>query len=601
LINDQLRNLLNLIIPCLGEDEVKVDGFKPLNNQNEIYRIFQKEGGEPPSSEEVENITGIESENDNPGEESGFSYQKIENAALYEPRIEFIKNQLESILSLVELESGGKVALIDGFRLKDLKDWIVPISSDPSDIFEHAGTRCNCDCVFCYNKGTPPSLSLQSPRRPPKEEFDELRTRIKYYNPVANRGLFPTIGSPHEVLAHPYIHEVLGELRRNTEKNFRIVTNGASLMPEMIETLARLKPVYLDIDLNSSDPLRRGNLMRDGRPHVAIEALPLLKEAAIPYSVIIVPWPHPGEDEMLNDLEKTVAYALKHDVHLVQISMPGYSKYLSRERLFNHEAIWQLIVDKVCELRETYDCPIVIMPGMYEENRTREEKNIAEVIGLVKNSPAALGALRRGDIIRRIGGIVIKNRRQARHILSIMQHSRSGVQTVEVERKDHKMELSIDLSQFDYPYSPSTDPHVGVIFMGTGLRTGHLEQLRSIIDSHRAKRVLFLSSELMRPGFEQGLREKHGFADVDLHIEVPANTFFGGNIFMGDLLVVKDFITCIENYIKANKHKPDVVIIPSSPFHLSQWGRDLTGRCYLDIERETGVPVALLQCDTIYD
>ena len=47
--------------------------------------------------------------------------------------------------------------------------------------------------------------------------------------------------------------------------------------------------------------------------------------------------------------------------------------------------------------------------------------------------------------------------------------------------------------------------------------------------------------------------------------------------------------------------EPDLVVIPSSPFHLSGWGRDLTGRVYLDIERSTGIPVALVECEPIFD
>ena len=46
---------------------------------------------------------------------------------------------------------------------------------------------------------------------------------------------------------------------------------------------------------------------------------------------------------------------------------------------------------------------------------------------------------------------------------------------------------------------------------------------------------------------------------------------------------------------------PDLVVIPSSPFHLSGWGRDLTGRVYKEIERLTEIPVALVECDPIFD
>ena len=70
---------------------------------------------------------------------------------------------------------------------------------------------------------------------------------------------------------------------------------------------------------------------------------------------------------------------------------------------------------------------------------------------------------------------------------------------------------------------------------------------------------------------------------------------------MGDLLVVQDFIDYIKDYVTSTDKKPDLIVIPSSPFNISGWGRDLTGRVYLDIERETGIHVEIIECQTIYD
>jgi nucleotide-binding universal stress UspA family protein len=70
---------------------------------------------------------------------------------------------------------------------------------------------------------------------------------------------------------------------------------------------------------------------------------------------------------------------------------------------------------------------------------------------------------------------------------------------------------------------------------------------------------------------------------------------------MGDLMVVQDFIEAIEDFMEEENIRPDLVVIPSSPFNLSGWGRDLTGRVYLDIERRSGCPVALVECDPIFD
>ncbi len=69
---------------------------------------------------------------------------------------------------------------------------------------------------------------------------------------------------------------------------------------------------------------------------------------------------------------------------------------------------------------------------------------------------------------------------------------------------------------------------------------------------------------------------------------------------MGDLLVVQDFIEAIGDHLRKNP-PPDLVVIPSSPFSLGQWRRDLEGRVFTEIERSAGVPVALLDCEPIYD
>ncbi|NWF56249.1 MAG: hypothetical protein HXY45_15805 [Syntrophaceae bacterium] len=69
---------------------------------------------------------------------------------------------------------------------------------------------------------------------------------------------------------------------------------------------------------------------------------------------------------------------------------------------------------------------------------------------------------------------------------------------------------------------------------------------------------------------------------------------------MGDLLVVRDFIKAIREFLRKNP-PPDLVVIPSSPFSLGQWRRDLQGRAFPEIERAVGLPVALLDCDPIFD
>ncbi|MDP2952133.1 MAG: hypothetical protein Q8O76_02300, partial [Chloroflexota bacterium] len=206
------------------------------------------------------------------------------------------------------------------------------------------------------------------------------------------------------------------------------------------------------------------------------------------------------------------------------------------------------------------------------------------------------------DIIARVNGLTVRNRPQARDLLSLVHQSEAPNATVAVRRGSQFIELSLDPRSFGYPYCTDTDRHLGIVFLGTGFRASHLERLREIIASRGAKHVLLLSSRLVRPTLEEGLREASLLPpDVHLEIEVPRNRFFGGNIFIGDLLVVQDFIDHIHDHLARAAQKPDLIAIPSSPFSLGPWQRDLTGRPYLDIERAVGIPVELIECSPILE
>jgi len=394
-ITSQLRNLLDVVILTQGDRELKVDGFKLLSDKASIYEIGHSEAASPS--------------------------QSLGSVALYEPRIELIKRQLESLLSVVELEADGAVTHINGFRLKKPSDWLVSSSGDPSEILEYAASRCNCDCIMCYNKGNPPSLALKSNKRRTIDEFKEIEARLNHFSPSEGVSLFPSLGTSWEVTAHPHFMQILRSLREKTSKPLRITTNGKSLTPKMVNELADLKPLYLYLSLNSSSRQRRQRLMRDDKPQIAISAPKLLRDKGIPYAVVIVPWPVDSIGEMCDDLHKTIIYADDCGAHLVEVNLPGYSRWFSAQEMFNLDEVWKACVSTVRGLREEMGCPIVAMPTMYEENLYEEHKNLPRIIGLVQNSPAARSGLRKGDIITAINNIPVRTRPQARDMLSMLQ------------------------------------------------------------------------------------------------------------------------------------------------------------------------------------
>lgn len=48
MIRAQMENILNIIIPLEGQREVKIDGFKLLQDRRTVYKIFPQEQ-EPPN------------------------------------------------------------------------------------------------------------------------------------------------------------------------------------------------------------------------------------------------------------------------------------------------------------------------------------------------------------------------------------------------------------------------------------------------------------------------------------------------------------------------------------------------------------------------
>jgi membrane-associated protease RseP (regulator of RpoE activity) len=219
---------------------------------------------------------------------------------------------------------------------------------------------------------------------------------------------------------------------------------------------------------------------------------------------------------------------------------------------------------------------------------------------MVKNSPAAHGGIQKGDLILSIGGLKVSSRPQARDLLHLHHQNRTPALSLSIQRGKKILELDLLTGQHGYPYAPETDHHLGMIFMGAGFRPSLLEDLKTLITNHQARNVLLLSSPLVKPVFLQILRGSSFFGGIQIRVEVPENRYFGGNICMGDLLVAQDFIEAIRDYLRKNS-PPDLVVIPSSPFSLGQWRRDLEGRVFTAIERAAGLPVALLDCEPIYD
>lgn len=539
-------------------------------------------------------------------------YESADSVLLTEPRIEAIRRELQALLELVTLESGGRPVDIDGFRLRDPAHW-GGYPTSLSEIFWHLSSVCNYSCEFCYEKGNPPDFPIQSAPRMASPE--EIETRLRHYDPVTRTGLFTTRTAINEPFANRRAVEYLRQMRaRAPGELLSFVTNGSYLDEDVIRALSELQPLFFNLSIYSADPVLRRRVLRDHRPERALAAVPLLRRYEVPYMANLVMWPSIPFD----DMERTIALMAEHGATLLRVCLGGYSRYLDGDfPRFDAREYWPEVVERVERLRGRYPVALLIEPSSY----TRRDTD-AVIDDVVRGSPAARAGLRRGDQILAVDGAPVLSRMSAASALRRGARDRdprppgvpaapgsaagagARLSRIEIEREGQRLEVELDrydpIAMATYPYgrvAQFNDFIHGLILTDT-LRYASLRAARQIIERRGARRVLLLTSAMIEPILMDMIERTGAFSGADVRVRVARNEYFGGTINVGDLLVVSDFIKAIEEF-RSEEGAPDLVLIPASPFASSPWQRDLTGRPWLDIERLTGVPVDVIPCSSI--
>lgn len=520
----------------------------------------------------------------------GSSYQMVDSYKLTEPRIEMIYRRLAALLQVVEMESSGEPVEIDGFRLREPMMWISPVGPAYSELW-HISNACNLRCPFCYEEGDPKEGStLNDP--PAMATMEELETRLKYRNPIEGTGLFQPLTYTNEIFCNPLAMEMMERLREvSPGEVFTFVTNGTYLTEAVVARIAKLKPVFFNFSVNSLNPAIRKRRFLDRHPERVIHALQLLRKYRLPYLGSLVCWPTiPWED-----IKNTVRELDRAGCAVIRFSFSSYSKFL-KTRPFNRQEFWTKGLSVALKLMEEVETPIKIEPYHY-----MDPTFLANVAGVIKDSPAARAGVRARDQIVKIENHYILT---SNHALSALSQTAERSRTVKITYRrfidGQEIESVLDnaASPFGYPYDELLDfPGFewGLIIVDN-LKLSYLKEMRTIIDKHNAKRVLLCSSEIMKPIVLQMIEQSQAFQDIEVLLEVPENRFFGGNIRLGDLLVVEDFVHFINEYKIRSNQPIDLVIIPSSPFSTGSWRRDLTGTPINEIERRVGIKVEFVPC-----
>ena len=231
------------------------------------------------------------------------------------------------------------------------------------------------------------------------------------------------------------------------------------------------------------------------------------------------------------------------------------------------------------------------------------------VEGIYRNSPADRAGLQIGDRILSVNEKEVVTKLQTLQLLSpFEQKSKEPIQlTFQREGVVYKTALSYDYQIDDdwYPFKPAgyeLPPVASGIHLSQDFLVDYLITLLRLQRQNNARSVLLFSTPLIKPLLLQVLEAKtkikaalEGFR---MRIEIAPNRFWGGNVCLGDLNMVQDFIDHLKSEVLNDKdYKPDLIIIPSS-FTIGK-GFDLAGVSYLEIERQLGIPVELLSCHKI--
>lgn len=526
---------------------------------------------------------------------SKIHYTSYTTVRFTEPRFIMIKKQLESILSFFTLHFDGREIFIRGFRPK-LEYWC---TSPPTTLLENLGSptsQCNAQCKLCYLKGVPFW-------EPYVLSMEEVETRLKYYSPKTKKGIFLSSHEYGEPFLNPDFLKILKLVRKKCpdEVLYPIITNGTFLSEPVVKYLAQLKPLVLDVSLNAITVDTRKKLMGGRNHEIAINSIKLLRKYGMPFRGTIIAWPELSYGE----LERTIRYLDEHEAQLICLYPPGYTKYHHLDYTINQiNTHWINLVEFFLKMRHQISSPLLYSPNSFWNKDLR-----AIVDGVIKNSPAEKAGVKVGDIIYSINEHKVFSRESARNKLQNLScEMNSNEIAIAIIRSGNIITFKIsefkDRDKDFYPYKPKgylSDPTMpyGIILVET-FKPFFIKYLREILNRYAVHRVIIFVSLLMQPQMELLLRYyklKELLNGVKVKFVMMKNLFWGGNIMLGDLMTVDDFIYLITNSKEIKQFSPDIIILPSS--FLIRWGRDYTGKYYKEIERTTSIKIVLLPCRPI--
>lgn len=495
---------------------------------------------------------------------------------LNEPRFHFLKELLLALLISGDFYQDNNILNISAFSIKNKESFIIKHNTNPGSLMQLFRKPCRIHCEYCYQDGVPEDFPFNAK----KISDEEILDRIKYFE--KDRELFHrVVYNVDEIISHPLFFPSLKTLRKKTNDPFSIITNGECLTEDNIIKIKELMPASVHISITSVNYETRKRVTKDKDPSIAINGLKLLNAHRIPFGIRMVAWPGIS----FNDIEESIAFTDKLLPMYIQILLPGYSKYFKKPFKEDSIAYYKKTIDFITSIRHKYNTDIYFDLNKFEELYHRLDPLVPRINYIMPNSPAYKAGMKKGDIIHSILGRRVFFRKHANAIISKMETivNETDINMIVIDGNNNMSERIIkkEYLRNDYPYY-TWQKDMG-IHIDDGLEPQAVQQINHLISVYNSKNAVILSTSLMKYSLshllEKWIRIKQG---TKLNIHITKNHFWGGNIIIGDLLTVEDFIIAIKEALEDHPDT-DLFIIPSSSF--STWKRDMTGRLFYEIQR----------------
>ncbi len=510
------------------------------------------------------------------------TFRDLDALALVEPRLLYLKNELERLLQLVDLEHEGHAVRVDGFRLKSLSQWqTYRVGNALRAVTAPRSSDCGPACPYCGDE-------VELARRAhPAMTLDEVHTRLKYYDPVTGRTLFPGNPGHRETFLNRDALEIIEAARRREPgKLFSIATNGRLVTEDVVRRLADMRPLIVKLLADVPDPENPVPLER--RSEVATRTAAWLEQHGIVFIANLIGGPADRQDEIeaaVREFERRRAYA----VH-VQLLPPRRSRPSVSEP--GTDAAWEALIGFANEVAQRVDVAVLVDPDIYGPPKRGD----ARIAAVVLNSPAYRAGLRAGDVVRSINGRRVHAGIESETLLDQLHLAgkRADV-TVRRDRRQWRVRLE------DPPPGEDTYPYSADYFaLGESYGIIHaqdvcLRYLRTIfghIGRYGARKILLFTSAAFAPIFDAVVSQVPELAaqlrGIDLHLEFLRDEPTDAGTPSSDRAVVERYATVVRRRIDQG-FRPDLILIPDA--FVTPWGVDASGTSYMRLAIEFGIPV----------